>query len=162
MHVYALPHCRPTLTDLFTAPRINLRRSAPACLSQAAWWAVQEAGKHCVASRLRTHWGGPAQTLAALERALQAAAGQLQLEAPPAEDQGARPESGAAAGHSEQRQAAALLLLFAHALEQGVTAAASGSGASRAAAPQPAVAFFAANAKVGWFGACWTAEGYAT
>lgn len=106
-----------------------------------------------MAARLRTHWGGPAQTLAALERALQSAVGQLQLEPLPAVP-GAQPEGAAEAGRSERRQAAALLLLFMHALEQGVAAAATGSGASRAAAPQPAIAFLAANAKVrAWVGA---------
>lgn len=109
----------------------------PSSLSLAAWWAVQEAAKQCVAARLRTHHGGPAQTLMALERALLTAVGQLQ----------AAPGDAPAAAGDERRQAATLLLLFLHALEQGMTAATHGSASGRAAAPQAAVAFFAANAK---------------
>ena len=40
----------------------------------AAWWAVQEAARHCVAARLRTHFGNATETLALLERCLRAAA----------------------------------------------------------------------------------------
>lgn len=36
----------------------------------ALWWTVQEASRHCVTVRLRTHLGGPTQTFAALERML--------------------------------------------------------------------------------------------
>lgn len=110
----------------------------PSSLSLSAWWAVQEAAKHCVAARLRSHHGGPAQTLMALERALLAAVGQLQQA--PGDAQGE-------ACDDERRQAAALLLLFQYALEQVMTVAAHGSASGRAAAPQAAVAFFAANAK---------------
>ena len=35
-----------------------------------SWWAVQEAARHCVTSRLRTHLGGPTQTFAAMEQAM--------------------------------------------------------------------------------------------
>lgn len=105
-------------------------RRSPHCLSQAAWLAVQEAAKQCVAARLRTPLGGPAQLLSALEGALHAEAGR---------------QAGADRG---QNEAAVLLLLFLFALEQGIGAAAAGSG-SRAAAPPEAAAFFAANEKVG-------------
>lgn len=37
----------------------------------AAWYAVQEAAKHCTGVRMRTHLGNPTQTFAALERMLQ-------------------------------------------------------------------------------------------
>ncbi len=128
---------RPQLFGAF--PHCTCRH-LPSCLPQAAWWAVQEAAKHLVAVRLRTHHGGPAQTLAALERAVQAAASRLQQD-------GAGNGSPASVPAGRQ-QAAMLLLLFVHALEQGVSCAAAGGGSSRAEAPQPAATFFAANAKV--------------
>ena len=37
----------------------------------AAWYAVQDAAKHCTGVRMRTHLGNPTQTFAALERMLQ-------------------------------------------------------------------------------------------
>ena len=140
-------------------------RRASCCLSQGAWWAVQEAAKQCVALRLRTHLGGPAQTLAALEQAVLAAVAALQQEQPllqpqaqqaPGQGQGGSGDeapvasSATIAAGGDRRQAAVLLLLFLQALEQGVASASSGaSGASRASAPEGAVAFFAANSKVG-------------
>lgn len=99
-----------------------------------------------MASRLRTHCGGPAQTLAALEHALQAAVVQLQQEK---QGPAGNASTASEAGNSDRRRAAVLLLLFLHALEQGIAAAASGGGSSRAAAPQAATTFFAANDKVG-------------
>ncbi|KAI9127908.1 hypothetical protein K1719_000901 [Acacia pycnantha] len=45
-----------------------------------AWWAVQEAARYCIATRLRTNLGGPAQTFAALERMLLDVAHLLQLD----------------------------------------------------------------------------------
>eukprot|EP00958_Prasinococcus_capsulatus_P012258 scaffold1219_cov400-Prasinococcus_capsulatus_cf.AAC.15 len=33
----------------------------------SAWWAIQDGARHCVSSRLRTHFGGPSHTFAALE-----------------------------------------------------------------------------------------------
>ncbi|KAK4754896.1 hypothetical protein SAY87_008653 [Trapa incisa] len=44
------------------------------------WWAVQEAARYCVSTRLRTNLGGPGQTFAALERMLLDIAHILQLE----------------------------------------------------------------------------------
>lgn len=37
----------------------------------AAWYATQEAAKHCTGVRMRTHLGNPSQSFAALERMLQ-------------------------------------------------------------------------------------------
>jgi hypothetical protein len=124
---------------------------------------VQEAAKQCVASRLRTHHGGPAQTLAALERAVQAAAvrlqGQQRQQEPSFGDgEGSiRPEQGgppigssstnSSTSSLEQRQAALLLLLFVHALEQNIAAAAAGTS-GRTPPTQQAVTFFAANETV--------------
>lgn len=116
-----------------------------------------------MASRLRTHHGGPAQTLAALERALQAAAAALTQQDPGTAQHQAKHAEGVEAGepataggvssNEERRQAAVLLLLFLHALEQGVAAASSGS-AARSLAGQEASMFFGANEKVGcgWCG----------
>ena len=122
---------------LLSEPHVPCRQ-LPSCLPQAAWWAVQEAAKQLVASRLRTHHGGPAQTLAALERAVQAAASRLA-------------EGGGGDGpvFAGRQQAAVLLLLFVFALEQGISCAAAGGGSSRADASQPAATFFTANEKVG-------------
>jgi len=44
----------------------------PTSYAEAACWAVQESARQCVAARLRTHYGGPAQTFAALEAGLEA------------------------------------------------------------------------------------------
>lgn len=121
-------------------------------MALGAWWAVQEVAKQCVAARLRTHHGGPAQTLAALERALQHAADELQQQEPAAAVGGAASHEEPVESSCERRRAAVLLLLFLQALEQAIAGAAHGGGAARAAAPQAAVAFFAVNAKV-------TAEG---
>lgn len=40
-------------------------------LPQAALFALHEAARQCVATRLKTHLGGPTQTFAALDQALQ-------------------------------------------------------------------------------------------
>ena len=145
-------------TPIFDLLPMAACRHAPICLSQATWWAVQEAAKQCVAARLRTHHGGPAQTLAALEQALQAAMGSLrqqEQQQPGGADDGAAEqvaeggeEGNGSRGTSERQQAAVLLLLFLQALEQGVSAAGSGGG-GRAAPGQAATTFFAANDKVG-------------
>ena len=112
---------------------------------------MQEAAKQCVASRLRTHHGGPAQTLAALEQAVQAAVAVLhQQQEQQGEEQAPAPAAAGGPAGGDRRQAAALLLLFLHSVEQGVASASSGvSSASRAPPPEGAVAFFAANIKVG-------------
>ncbi|KAK4401593.1 Serine/threonine-protein kinase SMG1 [Sesamum angolense] len=45
-----------------------------------AWWAVHEAARFCITTRLRTNLGGPTQTFAALERMLLDISHVLQLE----------------------------------------------------------------------------------
>ncbi|CAK7329774.1 unnamed protein product [Dovyalis caffra] len=45
-----------------------------------AWWAIHEAARYCIATRLRTNLGGPTQTFAALERMLLDIAHVLQLD----------------------------------------------------------------------------------
>lgn len=151
-HTLAIFHCFPC------------GRHLPSSVSLAAWWATQEAAKQCVAARLRTHHGGPSQTLAAFERALQAAVAQLQSNSL-ADGQAEAAAGGAppAAGGESRRQVTALLLIFLHALEQGIAGAGRGC-TSRAAAPQSAVSFFAANDKVrhtGWrtHGSGWRMHG---
>ena len=52
-------------------------RIAPNSTAWLAWWAVQEAAKHCTAARMTTHLGNATQGFAALEQALQAANGRL-------------------------------------------------------------------------------------
>lgn len=44
----------------------------PRSQAEAACWAIQEAARQCAAARMRTHFGGPAQTFAAVEKGLQA------------------------------------------------------------------------------------------
>ncbi|KAI6701259.1 hypothetical protein NL676_015583 [Syzygium grande] len=45
-----------------------------------AWWAIHEAARYCVSTRLRTNLGGPSQTFAALERMLLDVVHVLQLD----------------------------------------------------------------------------------
>lgn len=45
-----------------------------------AWWAINEAARYCISTRLRTNLGGPSQTFAALERMLLDIAHVLQLD----------------------------------------------------------------------------------
>ncbi|GAB4817948.1 hypothetical protein N2152v2_004994 [Parachlorella kessleri] len=106
-------------------------------LVPAATFVVHEAARQFVAARLKTHFGGPAQTLAALEQGLQRLA----------------------AGHAVEKASAAnhllpswLFLEFLHSLEQGVFNAYEGS-VGRPAAQAGALAFFAGNKKVcqDWF-----------
>ena len=107
--------------------------------SMAAWWAVQEAARHCVSARLRTHFGNPTQTFAALERALQHA-----LTAPTA-DAGA-PTADAGRTFPTYRSVW-LLLEFMGALERNIHNAYEG-GLERESLPAPVQAFFTTNRKV--------------
>jgi PI-3-kinase-related kinase SMG-1 len=93
-----------------------------------AWWAVQEAAKHLVLSRLRTHFGNPSQTFAGLERALQHSL-------------------GTRADSALEHQSAWLLLEFMDAIERSVHNAFEGS-LQRHKLPQGVMAFFSANRKV--------------
>ena len=111
--------------------------------SMAAWWAVQEAARHCVSARLRTHFGNPTQTFAALERALQHA-----LTAPTADAGAPTADAGRLPGHMfPAYQSAWLLLEFMGALERNVHNAYEGS-LERESLPAPVLAFFTANRKV--------------
>ncbi|GIL75399.1 hypothetical protein Vretifemale_5200, partial [Volvox reticuliferus] len=118
---------------------------APEGRSGAAlvWMALQEGAKHMVVARLRTHLGGPTQTLGALERMLQVTYSRLSQER-----RDAGPMEVGAAG----RESAWLVLELVGALERAVAHAAEGH-AGRDPLPQPVLAFFAANKKVceEWF-----------
>ncbi|GLC49196.1 hypothetical protein PLESTB_000192700 [Pleodorina starrii] len=107
------------------------------------WLALQEGAKHVVASRLRTHLGGPTQTLGALERMLQVTYSRLCQE---------RRDAGPAGVGAPGRVSAWLALELVGGLERAVAHAAEGH-AGRDALPQPVLAFFAANKKVceEWF-----------
>ena len=133
----------------------------------AAWFGLQEAAKQCIGQRLATPLGNAAQTLAGLERAVQRVLRQqvdeLQRLGETAalgsaadgggEEQGGQSTgdgggSGSSPSRQQQRQQALLLLLFMLALEQNL-AAATGGSSSRGKPPRGAIAFFAANEKVG-------------
>lgn len=58
--------------DLEAALSNRCQCRTPTSYAEAACWAVQESARQCVADRLRTHYGGPAQTFAALEAGLEA------------------------------------------------------------------------------------------
>ncbi|KAL7583725.1 hypothetical protein Lser_V15G45780 [Lactuca serriola] len=47
-----------------------LERTCSVNLLAGAWWAIHEAARYCITTRLRTNLGGPSQTFAALERML--------------------------------------------------------------------------------------------
>ncbi|KAG2500586.1 hypothetical protein HYH03_001354 [Edaphochlamys debaryana] len=147
------------------APDVLLR-SSPAL----AWLAVQEGAKLIVGNRLRTHLGGPTQTLGALERMLQATHARLAQErraSGPAASASACPVFvHPSAPPSPSRDAAWLALELVGALERCVAHAAEGlpggwggggggggGGVGGGGLPQPVLAFFAANKKVceEWF-----------
>jgi hypothetical protein len=122
----------------------------------AGWYLTQEAARHSVAARMRTHLGGPTEGFAALERALQGALARVHAAAPAAQGGGGQGGTGAggrgAAAADEDamlaaRHGAAHLLEFLAALEAGIHTAAEGCLA-RPAPAQGVVAFFAANARV--------------
>ena len=106
-------------------------------------WAVVEAARFCVKSRLRTSFGGPMQTFEALEHMLleASARGELELRAT------------ASAGHSTNRQDAVRMLLnfLAH-LERQVYNAFEGS-VNLPASSASSIKFFRGNKKVceDWF-----------
>ena len=103
----------------------------------AAWWAVQEAARHCVANRLRTHLGGPTHTFAALEKMLQAVAAM----------QYAEEDGGSGGGGGVPLTVARMLLDFMEALERHAYNAYEGS-CLLAPAPSACLPFFRGNRKV--------------
>ncbi|CAH8389864.1 unnamed protein product [Eruca vesicaria subsp. sativa] len=107
-----------------------------------AWWAVHEAARFCVSTRLRTNFGGPTQTFAVLERMLLDITTVLQVDS----EQNVVGSSGA---HLLPMR---LLLDFVEALKKNVYNAYEGTSVL-SSAPQQSVLFFRANRKVceEWF-----------
>lgn len=112
-----------------------------------AWWAVQEAARYCIATRLRTNLGGPAQTFAALERMLLDVAHLLQLDNE--QNDGNLSMIGSSGAHLLPMR---LLLDFVEALKKNVYNAYEGSVILPSATRQSSL-FFRANRKVceEWF-----------
>lgn len=110
----------------------------------AYWWCIQEAARHCVTVRLRTHLGGPTQTFAALERMLLEVAQHLQS------DTGQR--EGLGSTSTVRLLPMRLLLEFVEALKKNIYNAFDGCVVLPAATP-PSALFFRANKKVceEWF-----------
>ncbi|WJX45533.1 Serine/threonine-protein kinase smg1 [Trifolium repens] len=112
-----------------------------------AWWAVQEAARYCISTRLRTNLGGPTQTFAALERMLLDIAHLLQLDNE--QNDGNLSMIGSSGAHLLPMR---LLLDFVEALKKNVYNAYEGSVILPSATRQSSV-FFRANKKVceDWF-----------
>ncbi|KAJ1410449.1 Serine/threonine-protein kinase SMG1 [Sesbania bispinosa] len=112
-----------------------------------AWWAVQEAARYCIATRLRTNLGGPTQTFAALERMLLDIAHLLQLDNE--QNDGNLSMIGSSGAHLLPMR---LLLDFVEALKKNVYNAYEGSVILPPATRQSSL-FFRANKKVceDWF-----------
>ncbi|XP_019057389.1 PREDICTED: uncharacterized protein LOC104807342 [Tarenaya hassleriana] len=145
-------HLEGNLTTTNGWIEINVDRSSIERISltnnlAGAWWAVQEAAKFCVATRLRTNFGGPAQTFAALERMLLDITHVLQVESK--QTDGSINIVGSSGAHLLPMR---LLLDFVEALKKNVYNAYEGSAVLPSATPQ-SVLFFRANRKVceEWF-----------
>ncbi|TKY67498.1 Serine/threonine-protein kinase SMG1 [Spatholobus suberectus] len=112
-----------------------------------ACWAVQEAARYCIATRLRTNLGGPTQTFAALERMLLDIAHLLQLDNEHSD--GNLSMIGSSGAHLLPMR---LLLDFVEALKKNVYNAYEGSVILPPAIRQSTL-FFRANKKVceDWF-----------
>ncbi|XP_073014956.1 uncharacterized protein [Primulina eburnea] len=111
-----------------------------------AWWAIHEAARFCITTRLRTNLGGPTQTFAALERMLLDIAHVLRLETD--QNDGNFNVIGSCAHLLPMR----LFLEFVEALKKNVYNAYEGSTILSHASRQ-SLLFFRANKKVceEWF-----------
>ncbi|KAJ4845107.1 LOW QUALITY PROTEIN: hypothetical protein Tsubulata_030337 [Turnera subulata] len=112
-----------------------------------AWWAIHEAARYCIVTRLRTNLGGPSQTFAALERMLLDIAHVLQLDIE--QNDGKLSIIGSSGAHLLPMR---LLLDFVEALKKNVYNAYEGSAILPSATRQSSL-FFRANKKVcvEWF-----------
>ncbi|OMO75230.1 hypothetical protein CCACVL1_16263 [Corchorus capsularis] len=112
-----------------------------------AWWAIHEAARYCISTRLRTNLGGPTQTFAALERMLLDIAHVLQLDGE--QNDGSLSIIGSSGAHLLPMR---LLLDFVEALKKNVYNAYEGSAVLPSASRQSSL-FFRANRKVceEWF-----------
>lgn len=112
-----------------------------------AWWAIHEAARYCIATRLRTNLGGPTQTFAALERMLLDISHVLRLDTE--QNDGNLNIIGSSGAHFLPMR---LLFDFVEALKKNVYNAYEGS-AFLPCAPRQSSLFFRANKKVceEWF-----------
>ncbi|XVE94112.1 hypothetical protein REPUB_Repub01dG0253200 [Reevesia pubescens] len=112
-----------------------------------AWWAIHEAARYCISTRLRTNLGGPTQTFAALERMLLDISHVLQLDTE--HNDGSLSIIGSSGAHLLPMR---LLLDFVEALKKNVYNAYEGSAVLPSASRQSSL-FFRANKKVceEWF-----------
>ncbi|XWS40368.1 hypothetical protein CRYUN_Cryun18bG0135200 [Craigia yunnanensis] len=112
-----------------------------------AWWAIHEAARYCIYTRLRTNLGGPTQTFAALERMLLDISHVLQLDSE--QNDGSLSIIGSSGAHLLPMR---LLLDFVEALKKNVYNAYEGSAVLPSASRQSSL-FFRANKKVceEWF-----------
>ncbi|MBA0677143.1 hypothetical protein Goari_018564 [Gossypium aridum] len=112
-----------------------------------AWWAIHEAARYCISTRLRTNLGGPTQTFAALERMLLDVSHVLQLDGE--QNDGSLSIIGSSGAHLLPMR---LLLDFVEALKKNVYNAYEGSAVLPSAGRQSSL-FFRANKKVceEWF-----------
>ncbi|KAM2903393.1 hypothetical protein COP2_003214 [Malus domestica] len=111
------------------------------------WWAVHEAARYCITTRLRTNLGGPTQTFAALERMLLDVAHLLQLDSE--QNDGNLSMIGSSGAHLLPMR---LLFDFVEALKKNVYNAYEGSAVLPSASRSSSL-FFRANKKVceEWF-----------
>ncbi|KAF7142764.1 hypothetical protein RHSIM_Rhsim05G0078500 [Rhododendron simsii] len=124
-----------------------LERICSVNILAGAWWAIHEASRYCITTRLRTNLGGPTQTFAALERMLLDIAHVLQL------DSEQNDGSLSIISSSYARLLPMRLLLdFVEALKKNVYNAYEGSTVLPSASRQSSL-FFRANRKVceEWF-----------
>ncbi|XP_057992028.1 uncharacterized protein LOC110665069 isoform X4 [Hevea brasiliensis] len=112
-----------------------------------AWWAIHEAARYCITTRLRTNLGGPTQTFAALEGMLVEIAHVLQLDIE--QTDGNLSIIGSSGAHLLPMR---LLLDFVEALKKNVYNAYEGSAILPSASRQSSL-FFRSNRKVceEWF-----------
>lgn len=118
-----------------------LERVSTVNILAGAWWAINEAARYCITTRLRTNLGGPTQTFAALERMLLDVAHVLQLDT--------EQSDGSSHAHLLPMR---LLLDFVEVLKKNVYNAYEGSTVLPCATRQSTL-FFRANRKVceEWF-----------
>ncbi|XP_074335178.1 uncharacterized protein LOC141672466 [Apium graveolens] len=124
-----------------------LERTCSVNIIAGAWWAIHEAARYCITTRLRTNLGGPTQTFAALERMLLDIALVLHLDSE--QSDGNLNLVGSSYAHLLPLR---LLLEFVEALKKNVYNAYDGSIVLACASRQSSL-FFRANKKVceEWF-----------
>ncbi|CAL5385725.1 unnamed protein product [Camellia sinensis] len=124
-----------------------LERICSVNILAGAWWAIHEAARYCITTRLRTNLGGPTQTFAALERMLLDIAHVLQLDTE--QSDGNLNIIGSSYAHLLPMR---LLLDFVEALKKNVYNAYEGSAVLPCTSRQSSL-FFRANRKVceEWF-----------